>query len=219
MRLTGVLVALSYQMGRHRAFGLPWLAWLLLLPVGLFLAMMFHLLELSWWGLTACSLAFLAGVILLVHGRGGWLATTRDAAPSPAECPALSLGKRVPLRATGWFTTREMRRRYVAVAGYYETFETREHVVMLKLAQTRFFLFGKSPEEEVGWWYTFFCPEHVLEITPVRQAFGAADLPALRLLLRPEPNKPPEPLLLAFASEAERERVWGDLRRDVGAKP
>jgi hypothetical protein len=218
MRPKGILVAASYRMARHWVFGVSLLGWLVILPLAVALAMAFRLLGISSWGLALCGLSLLAGIVLMGHQRGGWVAFARDDAPAPAGASP-GLGRRLPVRATGSFAIRETRRRYVAASGYYETFETREHVVMVHLKQTRFLLFGQSPKEEVGWWYTFFSPEHVLEIAPVRQVFGGADLPALRLLLRTERDKPAQPLLLAFGSEGEREKVWGDLVGDAVPPP
>lgn len=215
MRLRGVVVALAYRFSRHRFLSVPWVGWLILLPVALAVAMAFGGMVASAWAIMLAALSLVCAGITSAAGRGGFVAFQPSLHRSPVLREALSPGVRVSTRATGCFDVNQMRRCYAWVSGSFATFETREHVVMVHLKRTRFLLLGQSPKEEVGWWYTFFRPEQLLQVTPGELVFGLQRQPGLQLRYRSDLEKPVAVLHLAFDDELKRDRVWDDLVRDA----
>jgi hypothetical protein len=97
----------------------------------------------------------------------------------------------------------------------YTTFETREHCVMTRVPLTRLFLLGKSREEDVGWWYTFFDPTIIRSVESGRLYFGLRPRPALRLEIVQSDDSNYETLYLSFEDQATLSLVLADLQYDT----
>jgi hypothetical protein len=108
-----------------------------------------------------------------------------------------------------------MRRYLVEAPANYTTFETREHCVMTKVPRTRLFLLGKSREDEVGWWYTFFQPNMIRSVKSGWLHFGLRPRPTLRLEIVRLDGPDDETLYLSFDDEATLSLVLADLQYDT----
>jgi hypothetical protein len=117
--------------------------------------------------------------------------------------------------ATGHFEVSGMRRYFVETPANYTTFETGEHCVMTQVPSTRFLLVGKSPEDEVGWWYTFFQPDMIRAVASGWLYFGLRPRPALRLEIAKSDGAENERLHLSFDDEATRSLILADLQADT----
>lgn len=228
----GLIYQFVYNLERHRLFNMAMRRWLILLclvlPVTAWLKV---------WGasrLTAVLITLGAVVVLVATwwagGRryvrfdnhvddqisidppGG--ARTRGAtSQGPPESPVPAMSK-VGVRATGYFEVSGMRRYLVETPTDYTTFDTREHCLMTQVPHSRFLLLGKSREEEVGWWYTFFQPSMVRGVTNGWLYFGLRPRLALRLEIAQPDDPEDEILYLSFDDEATRSLVLADLQFD-----
>ena len=119
------------------------------------------------------------------------------------------------LCATGHFEVSGMRRYFVEIPANYTTFETGEHCVMTQVPSTSFLLVGKSPEEEVGWWYNFFKPDMIRSVASGWLFFGLHPRPALCLDIARSDDAEDERLHLSFDDVATRALILADLRAET----
>jgi hypothetical protein len=103
---------------------------------------------------------------------------------------------------------------FVEEEAQYQTFQTRERVIMVKIAQTRFLWLIQSPEGEIGWWYTFFTPNLIRAVETGRLHFGRKTRPALRLTYQPDGSEIPQILHLTFDTVDIRRPILADLEAD-----
>jgi hypothetical protein len=217
MSIVGFILKASYQLNRHR-----------LGPLRLnFVPLLFALaIGLIWraGGLTgeqAALIIVFCLVIVLVSvlaKRQGFIVFRRSgrALSSSLDRPELALDEKVAVRATGLFEVRDERRYLVEVTADFATMETREHIVMGRILDSRF-LVG-APKDDAGWWYIFFKPFMIREIEVGQVHFGLRSRPAIKLGYRTEEGKV-EPVYLSFDDPFQMQRVLEDLRRDAQVKP
>ena len=106
-------------------------------------------------------------------------------------------------------------RKYLAnVQAWFETVETREHIVIARNPVSRFLLIARMKEHEGGMWYAFFRPEHVRSAQMGFACFGWSVRPALRISFQPPDRKVEETLCLAFESLDDLGAVLNDLGLD-----
>lgn len=137
------------------------------------------------------------------------------------------------IHVTGRFEVQGKSHFFAGLLAYWRTFASREHAVMAIVHPSRFLLLGTMPERDLGLWYIFFCPDHLLGLAPGRLTYGAAGgpQPALQIVYqpprppspppsrpgertRPRPLPPPETAYLIFDDESTRLQVWADLLAD-----
>jgi hypothetical protein len=228
----GLVYQLVYNLERHRLFNIRLRHWLILLCFVLPAAMWLRL-----WGVSR-----LAAVPVTLGALGTLVATWwadrqryvrfeehsrvampplkearrdkpgADRQPGTSPLPAMS---KIRVCATGFFEVSGMRRYFVETPADYTTFETREHCLMTQIPLTRFVLMGKSREDEVGWWYTFFQPDMIRSVKRGWLTFGLRPRPALRLGVASFESTEDESLHLSFEDEATCSLVLADLRCDA----
>ncbi len=218
--LIGVILQLAYRLRRHLWAGWPlsrWLGWLLVMG-GLVVTIY------GWprfWLAAPFGMLFLGHVVLLI-----WASRRRhvhfDALHNPETSlwegepppPALRTEELVPVRASGCFTVEGKSQYYMDVEAEFETVETREHIVLGRVHPSRFLLLGRWPAWEHGWWYIFFQPAMIREMTAGHLHFGRQPRLALRLVYAPA-EETREAICLVFQDATGLRRVWDDLLRDA----
>ncbi len=217
MNIVGLILKASYQLSRHRIGPLR----LNLVPLVLALAS-----GLIWWkvgGLTGeqailiIVLCLILVLVTLLAKRQSFIIFRRSEGallPSP-DCPELAPDEKAAVRATGLFEVRGERRYFVEATADFATMETREHIVMVRMLDSRF-LVG-APKGDVGWWYIFFKPHTIREIEVGEVCFGLRARPAIKLITTSEGKV--EPVYLSFDDPLQMQRVLEDLCRDAKIKP
>ena len=227
----GLVYQFVYNLKRHRLFNITLRNWLIFLCVTLPVA--------TWLGLWQASHLVAVVVTLCAAGTlaATWWAGRRryvrfvdcdQVSPHPSgkgevpdrkpvqelTSPPMPVMSKLRVRATGFFEVSGNRRYFVETPADYTTFETREHCVMTRMRLSRFLLLGKSHDNEVGWWYTFFQPDMIRSVDLGWLYFGLHPRPALRLEIA-SPDEPNDEVLhLSFDDQATRSLVLADLQYD-----
>lgn len=215
MRLLGLLGWISYNFTRHRIAAIPltWyllafaVAWPVLLAVGTVPA--------TGWSIAVAVVAALVLVAIAVGARNGYVVFRPAAAHPNAIGRPLRPEEKVPARATGLFEVSGMTHYLADARAWFETVETREHIVIVWNPLSRFLLFAKTPKRLAGMWYAFFQPSHIRALQTGRMCFGSRVRPALRIAYQSEDAKARAQLYLAFDSEEDLATVLDDLRQDA----
>jgi len=216
MNIVGLILKASYQLNRHRIGPLR----LNLVPLLFALAS-----GLIWWkvgGLTGeqtiliIVLCLILVLVTLLAKRQGFIIFRRSEGEiaSFPDCPELLPYEEVAVRATGLFEVRGEQRYFVEATADFATMETREHIVMARMLDSRF-LVG-APKDDVGWWYIFFKPLMIREIEVGEVHFGLRARPAIKLGYKTDEGKV-EPVYLSFDEPLQMQRVLEDLCRDAVA--
>jgi len=178
------------------------------------------------WHWLVLGLLILGGLSTSV--LGGWAARRLYVVFEPQLASVAPPGQalqpedKVAVRATGWFEVNGKICLCADLTAYWRTYASREHAVLAIQQRTRFLAAG-SPEEEIGMWYMFICPEAIAGIAPGHLRYGVCESPALRIMYRWQPpaaegKRPPRPFnataYLAFEDATTREQVWADLLAD-----
>jgi len=215
----GLILEISYYLKRLRFWGQPLNRWLFFLALLSILAVAVNLLD---SGPVADALVILASLglmlALLWAGRTRYLIFRRVEFPSlsasAANVPQLAPEEKVPVQASGHFEVSGMRRYFVEAQAYFETVETREHILIAWTPLWSFLGLVDSLREEVGLWYVFFMPDAIQEIEAGRVYFGLRSRPALKVIYQSESGSP-ETVYLSFDHHEQRETVLADLRLDA----
>jgi hypothetical protein len=215
MRLQGALSWLAYKFTRHRFAGVPLVWWLF----GLTTVWIALLVLGEAQGTPAAIAAAALGLILLLAvalGSRNNYVVFRPAEPGPLP-PArlLKPEEKIAARATGFFEVGGMRQYLAHTQAWFETVETREHIVIARNPVSRFLLIAKTREHEGGMWYAFFRPQHVRDVQTGLACFGWRVSPALRIAFQAESRKAEESLYLAFEDQENLAVVLNDLHRDA----
>ena len=215
MNIIGFILKASYQLSRHRIGPLR----LNLVPLVLALAS-----GLIWWkvdGLTGeqaaliIVLCLILVLVTLLAKRQGFIVFRRQGGTSSPGVARLAPDEKVAVRASGLFEVRGERRYFVEVTADFATMETREHIVMARMPDSRF-LVG-APKQDAGWWYIFFKPHTIRGIEVGEVCFGLRARPAIKLITTSEGKV--EPVYLSFDDPLQMQRVLEDLCRDAKIKP
>jgi len=217
MNIVGLILKASYQLSRHRIGPLR----LNLVPLVLALAS-----GLIWWkvgGLTGKQailiivLCLILVLVTLLAKRQGFIIFRKDEGelPPSSDRPELAPDEKAAVRATGLFEVRGERRYFVEATADFATMETREHIVMARMLDSRF-LVG-APKQDAGWWFIFFMPHTIREIEVGQVRFGLRARPAIKLITTSEGKV--EPVYLSFDDPLQMQRVLEDLCRDAKIKP
>ena len=221
MKLTGAVLQLVYRLRRHWWLGWPlsrWLGLSLIVATGVGLI-------LAWprpWAAAATGGGYLAYLAVLTWARrqkflhfephpDAETLIGREATAAP-----LRSGEMVPIRASGWFTVEGKDQYYVDLDADYETVATREHIVLARVHPSRFLLLGRWPGFELGWWYVFFQPAMIREVTVGHLYFGTSPRLALRIVYQAD-ERTQQRIYLAFDDMSALCRVWDDLQIDAPA--
>ena len=215
MSLIGVILKASYQLNRHRIG-----------PLRLnFVPLLFALASGLIWrvgGLTGEQTALIIVLFLilvlvsLLTKRQGFIVFRQQGETPSLSVARLASDEKVAVRASGLFEVRGERRYFVEVTADFATMETREHIVMGRMLNSRF-LVG-APKGDVGWWYIFFKPLMIREIEVGEVHFGLRARPAIKLEYKTGEGDV-EPVYLSFDEALQMQRVLEDMRRDAKTKP
>jgi len=214
MSLIGVILKASYQLNRHRIGPLR----LNLVPL------LFALVSGLIWkagglaGEQAVLIIVLCLILVLVSlltKRQGFIVFRQQGETPSLSVARLASDEKVAVRATGLFEVRGERRYFVEATADFATMETREHVVMVRMLDSRF-LVG-APKDDVGWWYIFFKPHKITGIELGQIHFGLNARPAIKLGYKADEGKG-EFVYLSFDNPLQMQRVSEDLRRDAKLK-
>ncbi len=214
MSIVGLILKASYQLNRHRLGPLR----LNLVPLLLALAS-----GLIWrvgglageQAILIIVLCLILVLVTLLAKRQGFIIFRRQGETSSPGVARLAPDEKAAVRATGLFEVRGERRYFVEVTADFATMETREHIVMVRMLDSRF-LVG-APKGDVGWWYIFFKPHTIREIKVGQVRFGLRARPAIKLITTSEGEV--KPVYLSFDDPLQMQRVLEDLCRDAKIKP
>jgi hypothetical protein len=215
----GLILKTSYHLSRLRLWGQPLNRWLFFLSLLGIPAVALDLVE---SGPVADAVVILAGLslmlVLLWAGRTRYLIFKRAEHPSSTtlttDGPQLAPEEKVPVWASGHFEVSGMRRYFVEARAYFETVDTREHIIIAWMPHRSLLGLAASPREEVGLWYVFFMPANIQEIEVGKVHFGLRPRPALKVVYQSESGSE-ETVYLSFDHPEQREVVLADLRRDA----
>jgi len=217
MSIIGLVLKASYQLSRHR-----------LGPLRLnFVPLIFALAAGLMWragGLTGVQailiilLCLALVLVTLLAKRQGFIVfgQGRSRSPLPSDRPELAADQKVPVRATGLFEVRDQRRYFVEVIADFATMETREHIVMGRMLDSRFL--AGAPKADIGWWYIFFKPHMIREIEVGQVHFGLRARPAIKVEYEADTGRI-ESVYLSFDDPLQMQQVLDDLRRDAQISP
>lgn len=216
MTFQGLILKTNYRLSRLRLLGRPLNRWLFLLSLLGILAVAVDLVESGPVADAAVILACLSlMLVLLWAGRTRYLIFQRAENPSwTTDVPQLAPEEKLPVQASGHFEVSGMRRYFVEAQAYFETVDTREHIVIAWTPRWSFLGLADSPREEVGLWYVFFMPAAIQEIEVGEIHFGLRPRPALKVVYQPESGSR-ETIYLSFDRPEQREVVLADLRHDA----
>ena len=218
LRLRGITLQLAYRLRRHLWGVWPLSHWLGLILLTGSLAALIH-----WWPVFWPAL-FLGSVFLFHVGLHSWAARSRYVHfetitensvpfPEPPAPPPLRKEELVPVRVSGLFAVEGRERRYMDIRADFETVGTREHIVLGCLFPSRFLRLGRWPLDEVGWWYIFFQPAMIRDLSLGQLCFGAQPRLAIRIIYAPD-EETRETAYLTSEDLTTLRRVWDDLRKD-----
>ncbi len=123
--------------------------------------------------------------------------------------------QKISVRVTGWFSVGNKTRYFVNEVAFYQTFETRERVLMVAIPRSRWLLLWHSPENDVGWWYNFFTPPQLQRVEHGQLHFGARPRPALKLHLSPEDGRKAAAIFyISTHTPADMAQLIADLKAD-----
>ncbi len=219
MRLLGLLGWISYNCTRHRIAGIPLTLWLMAFAVAWPALLILGSVRVTAWSIAAAVLAVLLLAAIALGARNGYV-VFRPAGERPAiPGRPLKPEEKVPTRATGVFEVSGMTHYLADARAWFETVETREHIVIVWNPLSRFLLFAKTPKHLAGMWYAFFQPSHIRTLQAGQMAFGGRVRPALRIAYQSEDAKARAHLYLAFDNEENLATVLDDLCRDAPLSP
>ena len=218
MAFLGFILKVSYRLSRLRLWGQPLNRWLFFLSL---LGIPSVAVDLVESGPVADAVVILASLglmlALLWAGRRRYLifqsAEHLSSTTLTTDGPQLAPEEKVPVRASGHFEVSGMRRYFVEAQAYFETVETREHIIIAWIPRWSLLGLVASPRGEVGLWYVFFMPATVKEIEVGTVHFGLRPRPALKVIYQSESGSQ-ETVYLSFDHPEQREVVMADLRRD-----
>lgn len=212
----GLILQINYRLHRIRFLGHPLTRWLFFLSLLGILAVAVDLVESGPVTEVVVILACLSLMLaLLWAGRTRYLIFRRaENPPLPTDVPQLAPEEKVPVRASGHFEVSGMRRYFVEAQAYFETVDTREHIIIVWIPRRSLLGLAASPREEAGLWYAFFMPATIKEIEVGEVHFGLRPRPALKVVYQSESGSQ-ETIYLSFDHPERREVVLADLRRDA----
>jgi hypothetical protein len=215
----GFVLKISYRLKRLRLWGQPLNRWLFFLCLLGVLTVATDLIE---SGPVADAVVILVGLglmlALLWAGRTRYLIFRRAEHPSLSDSvtdvPQLAPEEKVPVRSSGHFEVSGMRRYFVEAQAYFETVETREHIIIAWTPQRDLLGLAASPREETGLWYIFFMPATIQGVEVGEVHFGLRPRPALKVVYQSEAGSR-ETVYLSFDHPEQQEAVLADLRCDA----
>ncbi len=219
LNLLGMMLKLAYCLRRHL-----WGAWSLAQWLGLLIAACAIVLAVRYW--PSFSAAILLGSLLVAWivflrwaERKGYVHFQVDSgadmllSQAPPR-PPLRPEQRVPVQASGWFTVEGNEQYLVDVEADMKITGLGERIVMGRVHPSRFLMLGRWPAYELGWWYIFFFPVHVREISIGHLSFGPRSRVAIRLIYGLD-GEPRQTIYLTSSEAWVLRLVRDDLEREL----
>jgi hypothetical protein len=215
-RIVAPLLTLAYKMQHHFFLRISLRNWLWALVV---IPPAAALVDRMGWG-SAIALAVLGALLLVgvewARRRGYQVFVAEDVALPAGAQPSIEVDTVVRCRVSGLFAVGKHKRTMLDEEAVFTYVRSREHILMARLRQTRFWLLSRSQAAESGWWYIFFRPEQVTLVQVGHVLWGFRSHPALAIRYRCEQRKNQEETVYLTAQDPETlGRIWEDLRRDV----
>jgi hypothetical protein len=222
LNLLGMLLKLAYCLRRHL-----WGAWSLAHWLGLLLAVCTVVVAIRYW--PSFGAALLLGVLLVVwiaflrwadrkgyvHYRVESVADTLLSEASPRA--PLRPEKLVPVKASGWFSVEGNDQYLVDAEADMQITGLGERIVMARVHPSRFLLLGRWPAYELGWWYIFFFPAHVQDLSVGHMSFGPRSRVAIRLTYALD-GGPRQTVYLTSDEASVLRVVRDDLQRELSRR-
>jgi hypothetical protein len=219
VNLKGGVLQLAYRLRHHFWLGMSLARWLGLLLFVDCVALLIHWWP-SLWPASPLALLLLIYISFLIWAdrrqyvgfepAGDGQTLISNASPDPP----LHCEERIPIRASGWFEVHGKRQYFVDIEADFETVETQEHIVLGRVHASRFLWLGWWPADELGWWYIFFQPAMIQEVSVGHLGFGTRPQQALRVVYSPG-EEVQETIYLAFEDAEAMHCVWHDLLKDA----
>ena len=215
--IEGLIYLIFYRLRRHYFLGWTLTRWLVIALIGLPMLVFAGVIP---GGMTifALSSIFSFGILLIIGfaQRTGYHRFVSDDnfQFDITATQAIPVMEKVPIRASGTFAVGKSQQNFVDESVFYQTFETRERVLMLEVAQSRFLLIAQSPEGDAGWWYGFFMPTQVQKISFGRLKFGLHPQLALQLSAQADTSERVISFTLTSDSPKILAKIWADLKSD-----
>jgi hypothetical protein len=219
LNLIGLVLKLTYNLRRHL-----WGAWSLAHWLGLLIAAGTVAAVFRFW--PSFGPALLLGALLVAYvaflswaKRMGYVyyrvlsnpdVLLSDANPRRPLRPE----ELVPVQASGWFTVEGEDQYLVEIEADLKITGMGEWIIMGRVHPSRFLLLGRLPGYELGWWYMFFFPGMVQEMSVGHMHFGRHSRLALRVVH--ESDEEPRQTIYLTSDEAwVLHLVRDDLQREV----
>ncbi len=148
----------------------------------------------------------------MVARRQAYLSWEAENVPEPEPAPFFP-EQRVDLRTTGLFSVGGKKKYFRALPGFFETFVTREHVIVGRVVDRRFLWLHRARSEDVGLWYSFLQPQNLQAVRPGVVYVARHAYPALEVVHRGENGV--LKYYLFFEHAQARQLVWADLLADL----
>lgn len=214
--MKGQINQLLYLFSRHFLFGRTLTQWLVIGLLGSpFLCLLTTLSATSWrWAIFAGLLLISLALLYLIWRtrKQGYVTFTAEPFTETITPAALGFPEKLTIYISGNLSVSKSTRYFANEAGHYQTFQTRERVIMLETAPKRLLLLAVTREK--GWWYLFFMPKMVQSLAIGQLAFGRHHRPAIALTVLPEGSENPQVAYLSFDTIEARAQVLADLFAD-----
>lgn len=215
-RIAGWLGTLCYKLQNHYLLGVSLRNWLWLWVLGPPVLSAFGRLPWTRAILVSVGAGLALAGIELSRRRNYLVFEPAHLGEGENEAPPIQVDEQVAGWASGLFRVGKKLKYVVNEPAQYSYVRSREHMVMVHVRQTRFFLLAKSARSEAGWWYAFLEPERVQAAETGYVWAGLRARPGLALSYWAQglPSQP-STICLAFADRETVQRVLADLRIDA----
>ncbi len=211
----GTIYQTLYYLHRHYLFGWTLIRWAVLLLIATPMLALVGILPGGQLVFAALGLVTMALLLLIWQVRQrGYLRFKPDEWPNVEHISAqpLPFPYKIPIRVSGTFAVGSKERYFVEETAFFQSFETRERVIMVNIPFTRLGWVFPSHASEVGWWYTFFTSGQINTIHTGWLYFGPHPRPAIRITLHPNNSTSPQYLYLTVDKPEHQQQILADLK-------
>jgi len=217
--LEGLIYQITYSMQQLRLFNWTLTRWAVLVVLAAPALMAVGIVPGGRLGAIAVGAMGLAVLVVLwqANRRAFLRFEPHPDAPAAPAAEALPFPQKITVSGSGLFAVGKAARHWVSESALYQTFPTRERVVMVNIPWRRHALVVQSSPADVGWWYAFFSPTNLRHWQTGRLIFGRHPKPALALTFTPD-DKPDssKTIYLSTNSVADMRALATDLLVDCG---
>jgi hypothetical protein len=222
MKFLGLLFLFFYRCRRHYLMGVRLDS---LGILGLLLGTFIAWSQNAWtMGGVLLTLALTALFLVIHTGQKGYIIFQESPQTHPSSpLPVYKADYELALHASGHFAIRDKVRYLANHPAILTTPPSREHVLMVRLDQSRYMLLGKSPSTDWGWWYQFIPAAVIDSVLIGTVTHGWRQQPALKVShrVRSEQDKEEETVvtILSFENKELLTLAWANLTREMREHP